>query len=164
MSNTAETIHLVRALVKISSALTDMDKVIYGDDLKFNLKKDLPKFQSKLEILIDEPSKILLKSDSTVLTHLINVFDDFSELVYVKNDYITNVNLFLAKITSAYNDLEKLQTSDTHYIKALRSLISGFLDKKYLNQFTTWEDPEGNTFYSLIKKLEDITNEYVITK
>ena len=99
-----------------------------------------------------------------MLTHLINVFDDFSELVYVKNDYITNVNLFLAKITSASNDLEKLQTSDTHYIKALRSLISGFLDKKYLNQFTTWEDPEGNTFYSLIKKLEDITNEYVITK
>ena len=47
MNNTRKTIHVVRALVKISSALTDMDNVLYDENLKYNLKKDLPKFFKK---------------------------------------------------------------------------------------------------------------------
>lgn len=164
MNNTRKTIHVVRALVKISSALTDMDNVLYDENLKYNLKKDLPVFQKKLENLIKDPSVTLFSADSEVLTHLISIFDDFSDTVFIKNQYITSTNLFLAKLTSACNDLDKINIADAHYIKTLISFIKRFLNKKYLKQFSEWEDSEGNTFHSIIKKLEELTEKHVITK
>ena len=106
----------------------------------------------------------MFSADSEVLTHLISIFDDFSDTVFIKNQYITSTNLFLAKLTSACNDLDKIKIADAHYIKTLISFIKSFLNKKYLKQFSEWEDSEGNTFYSIIKKLEELTEKHVITK
>jgi hypothetical protein len=157
MSNIRKTIHGVRALVKIFSALTDIDNVIHNDKFAYNLKKDLPGFQEELEKLTYETSKQLVKSSEDTLALLIKNFDNFSESIHIKNSYITSVNLFLAKLESAKNDLEKMQNTNTHWVIALIQKIESFSNKKYLNQFTSWEDVEGNTYYSLVKELDSIT-------
>jgi hypothetical protein len=157
MSNIRKTIHGVRALVKIFSALTDIDNVIHNDKFGFNLKKDLPVFQEELEKLTYETSKQLVKSSEDTLALLIKNFDNFSESVYIKNSYITSVNLFLAKLESAKGDLEKMQNTNTHWVNALIQKIESFSSKKYLNQFLAWEDIDGNTYHSLVKELDSIT-------
>ena len=161
MNNTRKTIHGVRALVKVFSALTDMDNAIHNDRFGFNLKKDLPRFQMKLEQLVYEPSKLLLGSDHETLTLLIKNFDEFSENVSIKDSYITSVNLFLAKLESAKGDLEKMQSLNTPWVRDLIKEITIFINKKYLNQFLDWEDNVGNTYYTIVKELDLLTTKLI---
>ena len=162
MSNLKKTIHAVRALVKIMSALTDMDNAIHDEKFGFNLKKDLPGFQKKMEDLIYEPSKNLFDSDDHTLATLIKNYDEMSESLLIKDSYITAVNMFLAKLESAKGDLEKLQNTNTHWITKLIFEIENFIGKKYLKQFTTWTDPHGETYHSIVKEINNLTNKLIV--
>ena len=78
------TIILVRALVKLSSAIYDIDCMIPSPKHKFQLKKDLSQFQVWLEEYIKGPISNLNNADEELLLDLINLFEEYEQTVFIK--------------------------------------------------------------------------------
>lgn len=144
------TIVLVRALVKLSSALYDMDDMKLSPNYKFKLKVDVDNFQTWLEEYIKEPVKNLGNADGNLLVSLIEMFDDYEETVFVRNEYFTKVNLFLAKTHSSLADLKELDSIHSAYVIELTEKLEALLSKGYFKQYTSYTSDEGTTFHDLV--------------
>lgn len=155
MQTENNTIILVRALVKLSGALYDIDCLKESSKYKFQIKKDLDTFQPWLEEYIREPITTLTKADSETLMTLINLFTSYEETVFVKNGFNTCVNLFLAKCHSALNDLKDLDKQHSTYVNKLSVKLENLLSAKYFNQYTDYVDPDGKTFSDIIRFMDD---------
>ena len=156
------TIKLVRALVKISSAIDNMDEISHANEFKFSIKKDLPPYQQWLEVFIKQPMDALANADSDTLMELIKIFDEYAGNVYIKNNYCTHINLMLAKLKSALYDLEALDESYREKVSELISKTYNFSSKGYFKIHINYVDPEGNTFESLIQYMNKAGDHIII--
>jgi hypothetical protein len=149
------TIVLVRALVKLSSALYDIDNMRVSPKHKFNMRIDVDNFHVWLEEYMKEPMKSLGNADGSLLVALIQIFDNYEETVFVRNEYFTSVNLFLAKAHSALADLKELDSIHSTYVIELIDKLNILLSKGYFKQYTSYTSEEGNTFHDLVKFMND---------
>lgn len=156
------TIILVRALVKLSSALYDVDDMRQSSKHKFQLRKDVDNFQEWLEEFIKEPVKNLGKADGDLLLSLIDIFNGYDETVYVRNDYFTNVNLFLAKLKSSLNDLKQLDSLHSTYVIELTDALNEMLSKGYFKQYITYVADDGMTFNHLVNFMDNKGNTIIV--
>jgi IS1 family transposase len=159
------TIGLVRALVKLSSALYDIDELKLDKRYKFNLKKELNIWHEWSEEYIKTPISSFGNVDSETLMTLINIFNDFDKSIFVIDDFTTRINLFLAKTESALQDLENFESSNsiyTKYINVLKTEIKNILSKNYFNKYIKYVDPEGNTYKSIVESLNNVSNKIIV--
>lgn len=161
MSRLENTIHVVRALVKISSALNDIDNVLYDTKLARDVKKYLPDLQQQLEKVIDDPIKTLFKSDDETLKILIDTFDNFSERVLIKDSYTTSINVTLAKLESAIYDLHNSNMLEG-YIEEIQQHLYKITLKSFFKPFKNWTDKDGLVFNDLVVELNTIGEKTVI--
>jgi hypothetical protein len=150
MTTENNTIILVRALVKLSSAIYDIDCMIPSPKHKFQLKKDLTEFQIWLEDYIKGPISNLNNADENLLLDLINLFEEYEETVFIKTEYFTRVNLFLAKCNSALEDLKELDHTHSTYVYELINKLNVILNKKYFKHYIDYSDEAGEGFNKIV--------------
>ena len=144
------TIILVRALVKLSSAIYDIDCMIPSPKHKFQLKKDLSEFQIWLEEYIKGPISNLNNADEELLLDLINLFEEYEQTVFIKTEYFTRINLFLAKCSSSLEDLKELDHTHSTYVYELIDKLNVILNKKYFKHYVDYSDENGEGFNKIV--------------
>jgi hypothetical protein len=127
------TLLLVRALVKLTSAVTDIDELREHDRFKYQVKKDLNAWQMWVEEYTKDAMIKLTKADDTMLLDLIDMYDDFDKRFLMQDEYIAKMLLFLAKVNSALRDIEQMKTPYPEYVGILRQRISEILYKDYIS-------------------------------
>ena len=150
MTTENNTIILVRALVKLSSAIYDIDCMIPSPKHKFQLKKDLTEFQIWLEDYIKGPISNLNNADEELLLDLINLFEEYEQTVFIKTEYFTRVNLFLAKCSSALEDLKDLDHTHSTYVYELITKLQVVLNKNYFKHYIDYLDESGKGFNTIV--------------
>jgi len=156
------TVKLVRALVKLSSALYDADEIMTSERFKRDLKKDLAKWSAWIEEYIQKPVNSLANADDETLMDLIKMFDSYDKNIYIVDSYTTYINLFLAKVYSAYNDLIALESQYQGYTQDLIGKIHMIKNRGYLKSYTNYVDPDGNSFNSLVEYIDKAGNTIIV--
>ena len=156
------TIVLVRALVKLSSALYDVDDMKQSNKHKFQLRKDVDSFQEWLEEYIKEPVKNLGNADGELLVALIEIFNAYDETVYIRNEYFTKVNLFLAKLKSSLNDLKQLDSIHSTYVIELTDKLTDLLSKGYFKHYMSYTADDGKQFADFVEFMDNKGNKIIV--
>lgn len=156
------TIVLVRALVKLSSALYDVDDMKESPKHKYQLKNDVNSFHEWLEEYIKEPVNNLGNADGNLLVGLIDIFNGYDETVFVFNDYFTKVNLFLAKLHSSLADLKALDKIHSNYVIELTDKIQTLIDKPYFKSYIMHKSDEGTGFNNLVEFMNNKGNTIIV--
>lgn len=149
------TLRLVRALVKLSSAVTDIDELKEHGKFKHQVKKDLNAWQEWVENYTKDSMMKLTKADDDMLLSLITMYDDFDERFFVQDPYVTRMLLFLAKVNSALRDIEQMEPPYNEYIGVLRHRISQILYRDHISIHIKNHSVEFNKLLKSMNKLSD---------
>jgi hypothetical protein len=156
------TIRLVRALVKLSSALYDIDELKDDKRYKFALKKDLDIWHEWIEEYIKLPISSFTKADPDTLMSLITMFDDFEKQIEIVDEFTTRINLFLAKTESALHDIDTLEPPYQEYMNILKIKIEKLLKQNYFNPYINYVDPEGHGYKSIVNSLNQVGETIIV--
>lgn len=138
-----DNIKFIRAAVKISSALYDIDKIKKHKQFKFAMKIDVTKWHEWSEEYIKEPMNVFGNTDINTLWSLIEMFNNYSNKIIIKNEFNTRLNLFLAKIESARWDLLQLSQDNKERMSILIENITELIDKGYFKSYKNYKDKHG---------------------
>lgn len=157
-----DNIKFIRAAVKISSALYDIDEVVEDKRFKFNLKIDLLEWWEWSDKFIEGPMAVFGNTDSKTLSALLDLFDDYSNKIYIKDAFNTRINLFLAKIESALFDLEALLPENKERMEVLIVRIKNLIKKGYFKPFKNYVDPYGKGYTDIVHSMNVLGNTIII--
>jgi hypothetical protein len=157
-----DNIKFIRAAVKISSALYDIDEIVEDKRFKFDLKVDLLEWWEWSEEYIKGPMSIFANTDSESLTLLIDMYDDYSTKIYIKDVFNTRLNLFLAKIESALWDLNQLSDENKELIHILMHNIQHLIKKGYFKNYKNYHDPAGKGFVDIVNSMNRLGETIIV--
>lgn len=149
------TLKLVRALVKLTSAVTDIDELKDSPQYKYQIKKDLNHWQEWIEEYTKDSLIKLTKAGDTTFGNLIEMYDDFENRFNLDNTYNTRLLLFLAKVSSALRDLEAIDIPCNGYISVLIIKLKFICNHSYLNNRLIKHPQAFNNLLSSMNKLSD---------
>jgi len=156
------TIRLVRAIVKLSSSLYDIDEMQENSKYKFQLKKDLNKWHPWVEDYIKDPMNSFGKADPDTLMSLIKLFDDYENKIFIKDDFTTRINLFLAKTESALYDINTLDEPYQTYMSGLRIRILELLSHNYFKPYITYVDKHGMGYKAIVMSMNTVGDTIIV--
>jgi hypothetical protein len=157
-----DNIKFIRAAVKISSALYDIDEIVEHKRFKFNLKVDLLEWWEWSDEFIKGPMSVFGNTDSKTLTTLIDLFDDYSNKIYIKDVFTTRINLFLSKIESALHDLNGLLPENKERMEILISKITVLIKMGYFKPYKNYVDPYGKGYNDIVESMNILGNTIII--
>ena len=157
-----DNIKFIRAVVKISSALYDIDEMKKSKQFKYSMKIDVDKWHVWSEEYIKEPMNVFGKTDAIVLMNLIELFDNYSKKIIIKNEFNTRLNLFLAKIESARWDLLQLSKENKERMALLISNIEELINKGYFKTYKSYKDKQGVGHYEVIESMNKLGETIII--
>lgn len=149
------TLRLVRALVKLTSAVIDIDELKECKQYKFQIKKDFNQWQNSIEQYTKDSMVQLTSADDQMLLTLINRFDNFENKIYVKSPYITRLLLILAKVNSALRDIDQMETPYNSYIGILKQKVSQIIYKQHISIHIKNYNKEFTELFKSMNKLSD---------
>ena len=148
-----DNVKFIRALVKISSALYDIDEMKKSKKFKYALKKDVSEWHEWSEEYIKEPMSVFGNTDANALMTLIQIFDDYSDKIHIKDEFNTRLNLFLAKIESARWDLIQLGDENKSRMGILITNIEDISGKGYFKSYKNYVDPYGKGYTDIVDSM-----------
>ncbi len=157
-----DNIKFIRAVVKISSALYDIDEMKKSKKFKYSMKVDVSKWHEWSEDYIREPMNVFGKTDVNALMDLINLFDDYNNKVFIKDEFNTSLNLFLAKIESAMWDLKQLADDNRARMQVLISNIEDLVNKGYFKSYKNYIDPYGKGYVDIVDSMNRLGETIII--
>ena len=153
------TLRLVRALVKLASAVTDIDELSVHDKFKHQVKKDLNAWQEWIEKYTEDSMVKLTKADDSMLLDLITMYDDFDKRFFVQDAYVTRMLLLLAKVNSAIRDIEQMEPPYNEYIGILKQRVTQILYRDYISVHMKNHSTE---FIKLLKSMNKLSDEEIV--
>jgi hypothetical protein len=157
-----DNIRFIRAVVKISSALYDIDEMKKSKKFKYSMKIDVSKWHEWSEDYIKEPMNVFGNTDVNALMDLIELFDDYSNKIFIKSEFNTRLNLFLAKIESAKWDLIQLADENKARMQVLISNIDDLINKGYFNSYKNYVDPYGKGYIDIVDSMNRLGETIII--
>ncbi len=112
--------------------------------------------------LADKVCLLLNYTDSKTLTTLINLFDDYSNKIYIKDVFTTRINLFLSKIESALHDLNGLLPENKERMEILISKITVLIKMGYFKPYKNYVDPYGKGYNDIVESMNILGNTIII--
>ncbi len=157
-----DNIKFIRAVVKISSALYDIDEMQKSKKYKYSMKIDVNKWHLWSEEYIKEPMNIFANTDADALMDLIDLFDDYHNKIFIKDDFNTRLNLFLAKIESARWDLIQLGADNKSRMRLLITNIEDLINKGYFKSYKNYVDPFGKGYTDIVDSMNKVGETIIV--
>lgn len=157
-----DNIKFIRAVVKISSALYDIDEMQKSKKFKYSMKVDVNKWHEWSEDYIKEPMNVFGNTDANALMDLIEIFDDYSNKIFIKDEFNTRLNLFLAKIESARWDLLQLGDENRSRMRFLIANIEDMTGKGYFKSYKNYVDPYGKGYNDIVESMNKVGETIII--
>lgn len=106
----ADTIRLLRAVVKLSSALNEFDSIMYESKyFKFNFKRVSSNWAKLIQIHTDSLMRSLVEEDDKTFVDVYTQFEESIKDVDAGTKDRTDLVIFYAKLKSAMNDVEEME-------------------------------------------------------
>jgi hypothetical protein len=159
--NKIDFIPIVRAMVKLSSALADADTVMDGKYYKFRFKKVLEKWVDKTEKATKPFMGKFLENSEDALQAAYDRFLEFTKDLTVKDEDRTALILLYCKAKSALNDMEKLSFEEggmiTHILVKYTTELLKSIEGQYKDIFDV-RDSEGKSIQAIIDGYDELGN------
>jgi hypothetical protein len=151
------TLKLVRALVKLSSVITDIDMLSEDRRYKHEVKRKLNAWQEWIERYTKDSMQKLTQTDDETLLVLINMYDEFDERLKADDRFIAGMNIILAKGSSIMRDIEQMEVPYDKYVGPLRMKLQELLNSKLLRAYVNEE-----IIKQLISEMNDISDKMIM--
>lgn len=159
--NKIDFIPIVRAMVKLSSALTDADTVMEGRYYKFEFKKALNQWVDKTEKATKPFMGKFLENSQEALQSAYDRFLEFTKDLNVKDEDRTALILLYCKAKSSMNDMEKLTFDEggmiTHILTKYTDGLLKAIESQYKDIFDV-RDSEGKSIQAIIDGYDELGN------
>lgn len=159
--NKIDFIPIVRAIVKLSSALSDADTVIEGKYYKFGLKKTLNQWVDKIEKATKPFMGKFLENSEEALQAAYDRFLELTEDLNIKDEDKTALILLYCKAKSSLNDMEKLTFEEggmiTHILVKYTTEMLKSIEGQYGDIFEI-RDSDGKSIQAIIEGYDDLGN------
>ncbi len=154
-----DTVKLLRAVMKVSSSLNDLDDLIYqGDYFKYQFKREASKWMILMEYHTKTLMNSLVEEDHTLLQEIYNSLEESSQGVSAGKK--TSLILFYAKLKSCLNDLDKMEDNrDAFYPRFIRvhtEKVVKEMEKQHYSIIHTI-DADGKDVNHIIKFFDEFT-------
>jgi hypothetical protein len=167
MNREKDTVYLLRAVMKISIALTILDSIIDMEKYyKYGFKREARRWSSVIEIHIQELMNTLANEDSKLLMEIYNILEDSLNKVQLSTPEQTSLFCYYVMLKSAINDLNKMEDKNMVYAKVIYIVTKKVLNqigKQYLSIVNT-KDSEGRDFTYLVEFLDELGEKVMINK
>jgi hypothetical protein len=149
-----DTVELLRSVMKVSSALNDLDEIAYRKKYyKFRFKQYAAKWSVFMEMHTKELMKSLLEEDHSLLQEIYNSIEESSMGISAGVDK-TSLILFYAKVKSAINDINKMTDNRNSFypifIETHTQVVIDHLEKQY-GDIITMKDVDGKGVDEIIE-------------
>lgn len=139
-----DTLKILRAIIKVSSAFNNLDELEGTKYLKYKFKVESKKWLKYMEMHTEEAMKSLTEENDSLL---IDVYTNFDESIKIQGVHPDKVNIitFYAKLKSAVNDIEKLENKSNLYsifISYANKKILEVMDKQFVSILNTRDDKD----------------------
>lgn len=105
-----DTVHLLRSVMKISSALNDLDSILDQKKYyKFKFKKESERWAKYMELHTAQLMNSLVEEDSTLLMEIYNSIEECTSKVQMDTPEKTSLIIFYCKLSSCLNDIGKIK-------------------------------------------------------
>ena len=141
-----DTVNLLRAVMKISSALNNLDELVYNKKyIKYGVKKAVDDWSNMISKHTNDLMKSLVEEDNVLLDDIYASFDAMD--TSVQSDDINpskrHLILFYVKLSGAINDIESMQNNRN----SIYPTIIFFFTKNVIDQI--------DKQYTFLKELSD---------
>ena len=157
-----DNIKFIIAVVKISSALYDIDEMKKSKKYKYSMKLDVNEWHVWSEDYIKAPMDAFANTDVNALMDLIELFDDYHNKIFIKDEFNTRLNLFLAKIESARWDLIQLTDENRARMGLLIGNIEELVNKGYFKSYKNYVDPYGKGYIDIVDSMNRLGETIII--
>jgi len=155
-----DTVRLLRAVMKISSALNDYDTIVYEKRyFKYNFKRVSTTWAKATVIHTAFLMKELAKEDEKLLAEVYTSLDEASRGITAGDDSRTALILMYAKLFSAMEDIDSMEESrDTFYPMFLYEHSKRATQEmmKQYGKLIEIKDKDGNDVRHLINFYNDL--------
>ncbi len=167
MSKEKDTVHLLRAVMKISISLTMLDSIIDMEKYyKYGFKRESRRWSSVIETHIKELMNTLANEDSKLLMEIYIIIEDSLDKVQLSSPEQTSLFCYYVMLKSAINDIDKMEDKSMVYAKVIYIVTKKVLNqmgKQYLSIINT-KDSDGKDFMHLVDFLDDLGEKVMINK
>lgn len=167
MSKEKDTVFLLRAVVKISSALVYLDSIIDQEKYyKYGFKRESRRWASTIEVHTSELMKTLAQENSQLLTEVYGIIESSLDKVQLSTPEQTSLFCYYVMLKSAVNDISKMEDKSLVYamvIDIVTKKVINQIGKQYLSIIET-KDSSGNDFMYLVDFLDGLGEKVMINK
>jgi hypothetical protein len=131
-----DTVHLLRSVMKISSALNDLDDIIDQKKYyKFKFKKESERWAKYMELHTAQLMHSLVEEDSKLLMEIYSSIEESTNMVQMDKPEKTSLIIFYCKLASSLNDINKMdENRNSFYPKFIEHHTKSVL-KELGNQY-----------------------------
>lgn len=130
-----DTVHMLRSVMKISSALIDLDDIIDdGKYYKFRFKKEAEKWAKFMELHTAQLMSSLVEEDSNLLMEIYNSINDSTSKIQISKEK-TPVVIFYCKLRSAMNDIDNMKENRDSFYPRFIEIYTKSVIKEMDKQF-----------------------------
>lgn len=116
-----DTVHLLRAVIKVSSSFNDIDQIIEDKIyFKHRFKKESRSWLKIMEVCTEPLMKSLTEENIDLVTNIYNIIDGSTSKVTLSTHQQEALLIFYVKIKSAVRDIERIED---HRLSFLPTLI-----------------------------------------
>ena len=94
--------------------------------------------------------------------NLIELFDDYHNKIFIKDEFNTRLNLFLAKIESARWDLIQLSDDNKARMGELIGNIEELANKGYFKSYKNYVDPFGKGYIDIVDSMNRLGETIIV--
>lgn len=165
--STPDTVDLLRAVMKISSALNDLDEIAYRKKYyKFRFKQYADKWSVLMEMHTKELMKSMIEEDHNLLQEIYDSIEEGS-MGITAGENKTSLILFYAKIKSAINDINKMNDNRKSFypvfIELHTKVVIEHLEKQYSAIFNM-KDVDGKGVDEIIEFFDKLGETIMVFK
>lgn len=167
MNREKDTVYLLRAVMKISIALTILDSIIdMKKYYKYGFKREARRWSSVIEIHIQELMNTLANEDSKLLMEIYVIIEDSLNKVQLSTPEQTSMFCYYVMLKSSLNDLSKMDDKALVYARVIDIVtkkVVNQIGKQYLSIIET-KDSEGRDYTYLVDFLDELGEKVMINK
>jgi hypothetical protein len=161
-----DTLKVLRILIKISSAIENIDEVVESKYYKRCLKREIKFFMDEVVKTVDPIMIILMKKDDTTYPILLKAISDYSKNFLNGDDEKVNLMFLYSKLKSIENDYSELTETtklESHLMLSIMPKLRMLYEciENTHSHIVNAKDKNGIKVNSIISMIDDLSKEII---